>query len=372
MPDTLTDVTEASDNSVIYTDEVPVSEGTSRELTLKSVAPAFTLQPDTFKTIVADGLKDRTHTRSITINGTDYTLNNITGENEYSLTAGTYNAQYNYEMKPVASQSSYAFNITTSSVATEYIRVRVKISDILPATPGHTYDAATDTLTSANAEHYEYKLKEDSEARGTSLFFVSGSVITAPIPDDEGYVDIYVDGTTGKYKAYLITHALYGDYKGTGAFGAKSEYMADDEYTVNNISSNKEQNVTFQAVDFPSEGINLMYVPAGEYTLEMSNVPAQYSVAPRTVQIDDSMQIQEITIVLGDGQSDVNVPDDEEDDEDDDDEDDVAEPVPAATVNEYDEVPKTGESNPITWLLAIALISGMGIVLLNRKELLKK
>ena len=146
-----------------------------------------------------------------------------------------------------------------SDQSSEYALKRIKLSEIYPSyfnsNGTHTHDFF--------GKIYNYNFGIDDEANGISacMIFISGDVITAPIPDAQGYVNIYVDKSTNEFS--LTTNYVAGSASGGGTTGSPGY-----PYRVKKFS--------FSTPSVPDKGIILSGMDDGQYTVKASHLPDEY------------------------------------------------------------------------------------------------
>ena len=114
----------------------------------------------------------------------------------------------------------------------------------------------------------------------------SGGVLSVPIPDAEGYVEFYVNKNTREFTTHI---------SGMREQGSSWKYFNTDE----NCQAVQTETVTIQAVPFPTAGITISELLAGNYSIEVLSVPDGYA-NPGTipVTVTNSQQVQTLNIVL--------------------------------------------------------------------------
>ena len=210
---------------------------------------------------------------------------NIGGKVEHSLPAGSYHAMGNYHHS-----GSTMEDITISSNPTEYTKVRIKLSDYYDGFNDDGTMSSSSTVDEYHGGHiYQFgvdMVEENFEFRA-ALLIVSGSVINAPIPDENGYVEIYVDKST--YKISFWANSEWG-IKGVGQ-------GSDICFHHSEIIPEYKKQYIFKPIDLPNIGTNINNVPAGNYTVEINDISKQYKPLSKPVTISEAGN-QLIEIVL--------------------------------------------------------------------------
>lgn len=263
-----------------YLNSIAFKDGQKRTLQLLyfgDAETALTVPGNTLVTFVDSSWASRYHQAGIQIGDTKYNYNSNAGKiTEYPLAAGSYKGINIY----LSSGSSGIGNenIEVKSEATEYIKVRSKLSDI---DSRFNEDGTVD-------EPGHFNFVTDDKDNCSVLTFVSGSVVNAVVPDSQGYVEFYVEKSSRRY-VILTNHKWHDTETGTYGSGggiAKRNFAYD------------RKTYDCQAIQFPKTGTNLLNVPAGNYTINLSNVPEQYDSVQTNITVTDSQNIQQINIVL--------------------------------------------------------------------------
>ena len=233
---------------------------------------ALTVPANTFVTVVDSSWASRYYSGGVEINDVVYSFNDNAGKtNYYSLAAGAYSFMISH-----GSGAGGWEGLSVSNTATEYVKMKVKLSDI------NSYFNTDGTFTK---ESIVFNFGSDSKSQSAVLVITSGAVVNAVVPDAQGYVEIYVDKTT---RAAIECHYIYdeGTASSTGGASCSDGYAYDfKEYT-------------FQAVDFPDAGLNLSNVPAGTYTLKLSDSSKVYESASQEFTVTESQDVQNVKVVL--------------------------------------------------------------------------
>ncbi|MGN0630691.1 MAG: dockerin type I domain-containing protein [Ruminococcus sp.] len=173
----------------------------------------------------------------------------------------------------------------------EYFKVRIPITDLSERfTGGRQYILPADVNDSG--QDIAFDILNDGAGNYASLAIFSGSFVSAVIPDNDGYIEFYVDSETRSY-----TYAIECYYK-----------YSDDEYVYYTSRSDigtyyyaDLTSVTMVCPDFPETGTSFMNVPAGKYTIEADSLPEGYVLSePVEINVQDSEEIQNFTVMLED------------------------------------------------------------------------
>ncbi len=172
-----------------------------------------------------------------------------------------------------------------SDTATEYIRYRMYLPDLFPDDAAYFCNGdATFTIDGRT-----YDLAKDTDETAAALVIRSGSVLTAAIPDEDGYVEFFLETSHREVHATLLYHYTYNNGAGGGGSSIRSDY----------VYGGSQKMVTATAVRLPDDGVNMIHVPADTYTLTYENIPDGYAAPEITsITVTDSKEIQYISLVL--------------------------------------------------------------------------
>lgn len=109
------------------------------------------------------------------------------------------------------------------------------------------------------------------------FYFVSGSVITAAIPDENGNVSVYVNKNDGQLGFAMLYDMLHGEniISWYGGYEPKSVKTAA---------------VIDTSIEIPADALTLYDIPAGEYTVTTDST--EYTIEDNTIEISDTKDIQ--------------------------------------------------------------------------------
>lgn len=247
-------------------------------------ATDLTLEAGQYAIAVDSGYAEKEYSSGIVFDWSDssvkYEFNSLSGVNVYSdYDAGKY--ALGIFIRNTSGGNPYeAFNIYDCS--TEYAKVKINISDLT----GGYFNSDGTIEYSAFGETYTVDPRAKTTENGNvAFYFVSGSVFTAPIPDEDGNVEIYVSKDT-----YSVN--LYADfYVGTVSGGGKNAYSCNDPRELLTFETVVDTNL-----DIPETGITLYDIPAGEYTIEIDS--DEYVLENYTFTATDTTDLQTFNAVL--------------------------------------------------------------------------
>lgn len=141
-----------------------------------------------------------------------------------------------------------------SDETTEYVLRRMKLSEI-----SDKFNA-DGTIT-----HNDYVIdpRKNKNSATSIIFITSGAMVNAVIPDENGYVEFFVE----KNKLYFYLNCRYSHYIING--------QSSGAITARGVAAEKHTDY-YTATKLPHTGALLTTVPAGEYTLTFTDLPAKY------------------------------------------------------------------------------------------------
>ncbi len=179
--------------------------------------------------------------------------------------------------------STSAHEVKVSSAATEYVLCRLPLQQLCP------YFREDGNFVRDNLL---YDLRQDTQYTSALLTIQSGAVINAVIPDDNGYVEFYVDKATREYTLdFCYDFNDVPTDHGTHISGGSG-------FGYSGIAANLTEHF-LEALQPPLDEIVLTQVPAGTYTLVYDDIPKGYT-APKTTSltVTNSKEVQYLQLVL--------------------------------------------------------------------------
>lgn len=163
--------------------------------------------------------------------------------------------------------------VKSSETETKYVKRKIKLSEL----NSEDYGADGSFLITDRTVKVATGDPEDCAI----YTFVSGGMITIPVPDSQGYVEVYVEKSTGDLTDFK-------DYFQDGGSGGGSNDYCGYPYIDMNI----------QGIAAPSEGYGMMGLEAGKYMIGIE-MGANYTtyVSP-VVEVKNSDKIQEIKLTV--------------------------------------------------------------------------
>ena len=163
--------------------------------------------------------------------------------------------------------------VKSSETETKYVKRKIKLSEL----NSKDYGADGSFLITDRTVKVATGDPEDCAI----YTFVSGGMITIPVPDSQGYVEVYVEKSTGDLTDFK-------DYFQDGGSGGGSNDYCGYPYIDMNI----------QGIAAPSEGYGMMGLEAGKYLIgiEMGGNYTTY-VSP-VLEVKNSEDIQEINLTV--------------------------------------------------------------------------
>ncbi len=201
-----------------------------------------------------------------------YYLKDNLGETVHTLEAGEWKARVGVVTR------STGENINISSEPTEYIKVRQKLTDF--------NENFQDDGTLVEDGVVILDLSKELGETSAVWAVISGSVITIPLPDEEGYIEFYVRKDTREYdhcgiRSYANGSSTIGGYGNVGpAYDTKQ--------------------IMFKPYTYPTEGYFFASVPAGTYTLKFYNrfSSKKYVYHDASFVAKDTKELQQVKIVM--------------------------------------------------------------------------
>ena len=161
----------------------------------------------------------------------------------------------------------------SSDTETQYIKRKIKLSELNSKYFGEDGSFLITDKT--------VKVATGNPEDCAAYIFMSGGMITIPVPDSQGYVEVYVEKSKGK----LYDSLDYVQDNGSG--GASNEY-----------SGYPYVDMTVQGASAPANGYGVMGLLAGQYLIGIE-MGANYTtyVSP-VVEVKNSDKIQEIKLTV--------------------------------------------------------------------------
>lgn len=208
-----------------------------------------------------------------------YNLNNdygklLTGQydpGEYQLSLGCTDSGTSFGS--IDNSKGWILNISESP--TEYKKVEFNISEI-----DEKFDP-DGTFWRKKDEQYDLKTGM-LDGRRCDFYFVSGSVITAAIPDENGNVSVYVNKNDKMLG--LALHCNDEDDKGH-LYGWYKKLEVESEKTAAVIDT---------SIKIPTGFLTLYDIPAGEYTVTTDST--EYSIENDKIEISDTKDLQMLEV----------------------------------------------------------------------------
>lgn len=182
------------------------------------------------------------------------------------------------------------YNVTTTygqgrREDSEYCKMHIRLSDYCDAfnddgTMNISLDDENGNHRDIKADFAHDSINNTSNSGVISVLYItSGSVVNYPIPDSEGYVDIYVKKAQNPsidINAVIYWSDDFSDvtddanlyYPHSIDKGIKKQDYRVDVYDI--------ETYNFESVYFSHQGTTLINIPEGNYTIELSNVPDCY------------------------------------------------------------------------------------------------
>ena len=292
-PETLfqIDASDTADMGIrsIYTagEEVYISQNTPRYLNLYSHSAtettALTIEANQFAVYVDSRWANRTvtgyvstPTMTFNFNTAQPSMTTIPTGSVRVYQAET--AQYPAEIGLESYGGITASPVILSNTATEYVLCRLPLHQLDPY--------RFDTSGNYTYEGMVFDLRQDTASTHALLVIQSGAVLSAVIPDADGYVEFYLDRATRTYSLDYSYHFQISGTTGCSGFSASG-------------TGGTLTQLFAEPAFIPEDEVILTQVPAGTYTLTYENLPEGYE-APKTttLTVTDSQEVQYLQLML--------------------------------------------------------------------------
>lgn len=209
-------------------------------------------------------------TCSIDIGSKKVDIKNTTGLSLYSLSAGTHSGWYYYG----TSRSDHYSNLKSSSTKTEYVKKKIKLSEV-----NSQYFKNDGTI---NHNNVITKIGSSDSSKLAILICISGGMVTIPVPDSQGFVEVYVEKSTGKVDFYMSS--LLNGMSGLSVQSSINGYPHVD--------------MNVQLKSEPATGSSVMGMETGKYTVDFYPGNNQYaSIYSYPIEIKNSDNVQTFKII---------------------------------------------------------------------------
>lgn len=163
---------------------------------------------------------------------------------------------------------------------TTYIQMTVNIGEL---SNGYFNEDATWSKTVDGVDHTIDLKGTGTEGNYCHFYFLSGSVISAPIPDADGNVKVWISEEDPSFGLATSFHAEYST--GGGRNGAIIKSYKPDNETLK-ISTDFE---------IPENGLTLYDIPEGEYTIVADS--EEYELESGSISLTSTKDLQSFVIV---------------------------------------------------------------------------
>ncbi len=183
-----------------------------------------------------------------TDNDAEFYFNDMAGQEVLvDMEPGSYKA-FNLHTYTYSGSAGSGGSITVKDVPTYYIRKTINLSE---CSGGYFEEDGTYIK-----DDVVYDFTKETEERRCTIYIVSGSVVNAVLPDENGNVTIYVEESS--YAARYSTGYYYRIGNSNGSAGGVNGSNFELYNTID---------ATFRAMSVPETGIALVGLAEGEYTL---------------------------------------------------------------------------------------------------------
>lgn len=183
---------------------------------------------------------------------------------------------------------SYAGGVHATSYNTsqEYIQVKLNMKDLFSDSITDNFEFVHDT--DAGIVNCPTRGNKNTGAN-VSFAFLSGSVVTAAIPDSEGNIYVWVNTAEPSIQSsYTFTIS--------GTFNGKDIHSFGGGRGISDISTYRSQLNINAKFEFPESGLTLYDIPADDYTVEIDST--EYTLENNTISVTDTKDMQKMNVVL--------------------------------------------------------------------------
>lgn len=268
-------------SNYIY-DDIKFNSGESKTFLLdyfQDSPTELTVEDNTFAVVVDPSFSERIHDGWFKVEGSSniYNMKACAGSIVKIHVDSIYDSRIQFGC--VSGAGSFINKESVSNESDKYIKKRVRLSDL---SRRFNKDGTMNDEINPGTVH---NFRTDTNNSSAVVCVTSGSVVNIVAPDEDGYVEIYLESN---YRNFHISY-VYWNQGGHGGSGTGLIQIFD------------YKQCTLKAVDFPEEGTTLSNIPIGNYTLELSDVPLQYKQPEvQNISIEESEDVQYIKVVLED------------------------------------------------------------------------
>ena len=167
----------------------------------------------------------------------------------------------------------------------QYVQVKLNLQDLLgSSTVNDNYEFIH--TTSKHGTVYCPTIGPKNTDGKVSFAFLSGSVVSAPIPDSDGNICIWLNANDPLLQ-FQDSFAVTAD--GWSSFGGGTGHSVKVP-TVRSVIKAK--------FEMPTDGLTLYNIPSGDYTVEIDS--SEYALENNTLTVADTKDMQSMNIVLKD------------------------------------------------------------------------
>lgn len=239
----------------------------------------LTVEDNTFAIVVDPSFSERIHDGWFKVEGSSniYNMKACAGSIVRIHVDSKYDSRIQFGC--VSGAGTFINKESVSNESDKYIKKRVRLSDL---SRRFNKDGTMNDVINPGTVH---NFRTDTNDSSAVVCVTSGSVVNIVAPDEDGYVEIYLESN---YRKFHISY-VYWNQSGHGGSGIGLTQMFD------------YKQCTLKAVDFPEEGTTLSNIPIGNYTLELSDIPLQYKQPEvQNITIEESEDVQYIKVILED------------------------------------------------------------------------
>ncbi len=168
----------------------------------------------------------------------------------------------------------------------EYVQAKLNLQDLLSSSIVTDNYEFIRHFSIQNITVYCPTIGPKNTGYNVSFAFLSGSVVSAPIPDNDGNIYVWLntnDPILQFQDDFIITRDGLNSYGGG---------------TGRNVSVPTVRSVIKAKFEMPTDGLTLYNIPSGDYTVEIDST--EYALENNTITVTDTKDMQSMNIVLKD------------------------------------------------------------------------
>ena len=167
----------------------------------------------------------------------------------------------------------------------QYVQVKLNLQDLLGSSTVNDNYEFIHTTSKHGTVYCPTIGPKDTDGK-VSFAFLSGSVVSAPVPDSDGNICIWLNANDPLLQ-FQDSFAVTADGWSSSGGG-----------TGRNVSVPTVRSVIKAKFEMPTDGLTLYNIPSGDYTVEIDST--EYALENNTITVTDTKDMQSMNIVLKD------------------------------------------------------------------------